>query len=66
MKHHLLICVVLKFDAAIGLEKRNSLRRLPDNDDDDDDDVDDDDDDDVRLPELPEDLFLIIPRMLMI
>ena len=61
MKHHLLICVVLKFDAAIGLEKRNSLRRLPDNDDD-----DDDDDDDVRLPELPEDLFLIIPRMLMI
>ena len=61
MKYHLLICVVLKFDAAIGLEKRNSLRRLPDNDDD-----DDDDDDDVRLPELPEDLFLIIPRMLMI
>jgi len=31
MKYHLLICVVLKFDAAIGLEKRNSLRRLPDN-----------------------------------
>ena len=61
MKYHLLICVVLQFDAAMGLEKRNSLRRLPDNDDD-----DDDDDDDVRLPELPEDLFLIIPRMLMI